>query len=74
MSRKAVPITLSDHERGALERTLRTTTAAQREVWRARVILLAAEGKENQVIAQEASFGEGRLPALANRPKKRQVV
>tara|TARA_B100000749_G_scaffold215561_1_gene170422 strand:- start:415 stop:531 length:117 start_codon:yes stop_codon:yes gene_type:complete len=38
------------------------------------VILLAAEGKENQVIAQEASFGEGRLPALANRPKKRQVV
>ena len=45
MSRKAVPITLSDHERGALERTLRTTTAAQREVWRARVILLAAEGK-----------------------------
>ncbi len=86
MSRKAVPITLSAHERGALERTLRTTTAAQREVWRARVILLAAEGKENQVIAQEVGlsprsvslwrkrFAEGRLPALANRPKKRTPI
>ena len=65
---------------------MRTTTAAQREVWRARVILLAAEGKENQVIAQEVGlsprsvslwrkrFAEGRLPALANRPKKRTPI
>jgi len=50
------------------------------------VILLAAEGKENQIIALEVGlsprsvtlwrrrFAEGRLPALANRPKKRTPI
>jgi transposase len=81
-----VAITLTDEERTALRRTVKSTTAAQREVWRARVVLLAAEGKENQVIAQDVGlaprsvalwrkrFATGRLPALTNRPKKRTPI
>ena len=86
MSRKAVPITLTQEERKTLERTVNSATATQREVWRSRVILLAADGKENQVIAREVGlsprsvtlwrqrFAAGRLPALANRPKKRTLI
>lgn len=86
MSRRAVPISLSEEERRTLQRTVNSATAAQREVWRSRVILLAAEGKENREIASEVGlsarsvtlwrkrFAVGRMPALANRPKKRTPI
>jgi len=86
MSRRAVPIELTDLERITLQRTVKATTATQREVWRARVVLLAAEGKENQAIAEEVGrsagsvalwrnrFVQERLPALANRPKRRTPI
>ena len=86
MSRKAVMIALTDEERTALRRTVKSTTAAQREVWRARIVLLAAEGQQNQVIAREVGlaprsvalwrkrFAAGRLAGLANRPKKRTPI
>ena len=86
MSRRAVPLTLIEEERVALQRTVKATTATQREVRRARVVLLAAEGKENQAIAQEVGlsarsvalwrtrFAHERLPALANRPKRRTPI
>lgn len=86
MSRRAVPISLSEEERRTLQRRVNSATAAQREVWRSRVILLAAEGKENREIASEVGlsprsvtlwrkrFAMGRVPALANRPKKRTPI
>ena len=86
MSKRAVPITLTDEERITLRRTLKAVTATQREVWRARVILLSAEGKDNQVIAQEVGrsaksvalwrrrFATERLPGLDTRPKTRTPI
>ncbi len=47
----APPIELTDEERRALEQTVRTRTAPQRDVLRARIILAAAEGKMNREIA-----------------------
>jgi FixJ family two-component response regulator len=39
-----------------LERRLRARTASQREVIRARVVLLASAGKENKAIAEEVGI------------------
>lgn len=86
MSRRAVPITLTDEELTALHRTVNATTAPQRQVWRARVILLAAEGKENKAIAEEIGrsarsvtlwrgrFAKERLAGLETRPKRRTLI
>lgn len=81
-----MPVTLTDPERIALQRTVKATTATQREVRRARVILLAAERRENRAIAEEVGLSAGSvarwrnrfahdgLPALANRPKRRTPI
>ncbi len=45
-------IELVPDERAALERTLRTATAPQRDVLRARIALLAADGLTNSAIAE----------------------
>ena len=44
-------ITLSDAERAELRRRARCYTALHAEVVRAKIVLLAAEGLENRVIA-----------------------
>lgn len=51
--RRAVAITLSNEERKTLQRWARSRTAAARQVSRAQMILLAADGWENQEIADE---------------------
>ena len=51
MSRSAAHILLSDQERITLQRWARSRTQPQRLVQRAQIILLAAEGAENQNIA-----------------------
>ena len=51
MSRIAAPILLSDQERITLRTWARARTQAQRVVQRAQIILLAADGIENQDIA-----------------------
>jgi len=56
MSRQAVTITLSMEEQKELERIARSRTASRREIERARIILLAAEGRTNQGIAQEVGL------------------
>ena len=48
-------IVLSAEERECLEAVLRRRTAAQREVQRARIVLLAGDGLDNVVIAEEVS-------------------
>ena len=51
--RRACAITLTDQTRATLERWSRSRSAEARLVERARVILLAAEGRENKDIAVE---------------------
>lgn len=53
--RKAQPITLTSEARAQLQAWTRGHTAAQRLVLRAKIILAAAEGKQNQVIAESMS-------------------
>ncbi len=51
--RVAPPITLSDDDRQELERWSRGRSTQARRVLRARIVLAAAEGKDNQTIAVE---------------------
>lgn len=86
MSRRAVTIELTREERRSLERILQAQTATQREVMRARIILMANEGKENQVIAEKLGlsahsvavwrnrFAVGHMMGLKNRPKTRTPI
>ena len=53
MSRRAVPILLSDQERTTLQTWARSRTQPQRLVQRAQIILLAAVGVESQKIATQ---------------------
>ena len=53
MRKSKVEIKLTIEEKQKLEEITRTRTAPVREVQRARLILLAAEGMENKTIAQE---------------------
>lgn len=74
-------IHLSIAERGALESTRRRYTAPYRDVVRARIVLLAAEGRENVEIARRLDlpvqvvskwrkrFFEERLEGLAERSR-----
>ena len=50
--RRAVELVLSDEERATLERYVRRGTTAQRLVMRARIVLLCAEGLENQQVGR----------------------
>jgi len=55
--RVAAQITLTDEDRETLERWARGRSTPARQVLRARIVLAAAEGKENQAIAEELSTG-----------------
>ena len=52
MPRRAPVIELTSEERSTLETMSRSPSAAQRDVLRARIVLLAAEGQRNQQIQQ----------------------
>jgi transposase-like protein len=74
-------IELTPAERAGLERVSRRYTAPYRDVVRARIVLLAAEGAENREIAARLDtpvqivskwrkrFFEERLAGLAERPR-----
>ena len=53
MARRAPHIELTLNEHQSLERITRSSSAEQREVMRARIVLLAAEGKRNEQIQQQ---------------------
>ena len=53
MARRAPRIELSTEERMTLESILRAPSAAQRDVLRARIVLLAAEGQRNEQIQEK---------------------
>ncbi len=78
--RRAIAIVLTDEQRSALGVLARSRTAAARLVTRARIVLLAADGAENQSIAASLNVAEGtvrlwrsrfaglRLPGIARAP------
>jgi len=53
MPSTATIIELTEEERGVLERRVRATTTPSRDVLRARIILLAAQGRRNDQIAPQ---------------------
>lgn len=61
MSKKAIPIELTQEERAELEATIRTRTAPQRSVQRAKIILLAAAGYSNTAIAEEMGLSRSQV-------------
>jgi putative transposase len=80
MSRRAPQIDLTSEERSALESIVRSPSSAQRDVLRARVVLLAAESQRNEqiqrrlgvskpvVIKWRRRFAADRLPGLVDQP------
>jgi len=81
MSRKAAPIVLTMEEQKILEGLANSRTASYRQVQRARLVLLAAEGMTNTAIAQEVGLSRAmvvqwrqrfigeRLAGLVDRPR-----
>src|SRR5215468_9851529 len=65
--RRACQITLSDADRTALERWSRGRSTQARLVTRARVVLAAAEGKENKDIAAELGISRGAVARWRDR-------
>jgi len=53
MGREATAVHLSEHERTALESWVRSGTTQQRHVVRARIVLMADDGRSNVAIAKE---------------------
>jgi transposase len=70
MSAPAAALFLSDGERETLERLARAQSAPHRQVLRARVLLLAADGVANNVIAEEV----GVTPVTVRSWRQRFVV
>ena len=67
VSRRATPIVLSDDERTELERRVRARTSTQQAAQRARIVLEAAAGKQNQEIALELGLARGTVRSWRNR-------
>ena len=67
MPQKKYLITLTDEERAQLEQLLRSGMHATRKVTRARILLKAAEGWEDQAIAAALSVGRATVERLRQR-------
>jgi transposase len=65
--RRACQITLSDDDRSTLERWSRGRSIQARLVTRARVVLAAAEGRENKDIAAELNISRGAVARWRDR-------
>jgi transposase len=64
---KRYRVTLSEEERDRLQELSRKRTAAVRMVQRAQALLLAAEGKTDEVIAEQLRMGVATLERLRRR-------
>lgn len=60
-------LTVSDRDRRELERRVRSHTASQRDVVRAAIVLMAADGEENVAIAEAV----GVVPNTVSKWRKR---
>src|SRR3954471_6274019 len=72
--RRACQITLSDADRITLERWSRARSTQARLVTRARVVLAAAEGKENKDIAADLEISRGAVARWRDRFAERGVA
>lgn len=82
MAKQAHPIQLTPEERSTLEQVARSRTVASRAVQRARLVLLAAEGKSDRAITHQVGlslatvyrwrsrFVAERLAGLEERPRR----
>jgi putative transposase len=71
---KAVPLSLSEEERGALEKLVRRHNTAQQIALRGRIVLAAAAGQSNSEIAREVGLGVDRVRAWRMRWLSLQAV
>jgi putative transposase len=71
---KAASLSLSEEERGALEKLLGRHSTAQQVALRGRIVLAAAAGKSNSEIAREVGLGVDRVRAWRMRWISLQVV
>ena len=67
MSRPAAALLLSEAERPVLEALSKSQVAAHREVQRAQVLLMAADGFPNEWIAKVVGVTPGTVRAWRNR-------
>jgi transposase len=58
MARRAPHIELTAEERATLQSILRSPSSEQRDVLRARIVLLAAAGKRNEQIQEELNISK----------------
>lgn len=65
--RRAISVVLSDEERATLTRWARSRTAAARLVTRAKIVLAAADGAENQDIARDLGLARGTVATWRQR-------
>jgi transposase len=72
--RRACAITLTDEDRATLERWSRSRSTEARRVERARMILLAAEGRENKDIATELGISRGTVGRWRDRFAEHGIV
>ncbi|MPZ91073.1 MAG: IS630 family transposase [Actinobacteria bacterium] len=65
------PLELRDGDRAVLERRARSKTASQRNVTRARIILMAAQGQPNTAIAQAVGINQWQVGRWRKRYKNK---
>ena len=68
------PLELCDEDRPVLERRVRSKTACQRDVTRAHIVLMAADGRPNAGSPEMSASTSGRWAggASATRPRSRR--
>jgi putative transposase len=71
---KAAALSLSEEERGALEKLVHRHSTAQQVALRGRIVLAAAAGKSNSEIAREVGLGVDRVREWRMRWLRLQVV
>ena len=71
---KAAILSLSEEERGALEKLVRRHSTTQQVALRGRIVLAAAAGKSNSEIAREVGLGVDRVRAWRRRWLSLQAV
>ena len=71
--RRAPSIELTAAEREVLEKTVRCTTSAVRDVFRARIVLLAAKGSQSRDIAAELDTGQDTVSKWRRRFDQRRL-
>ena len=65
--RVAATIELTEHERKKLEQYVRSTSTSVRLVERSKIVLLAAQGNNNQMIAEQLGIGHNKVSRWRNR-------